>query len=227
MIMATDTPKIPLVEEGLYDAICTGVIDLGVQVNEVFQKTTPVVRLLFELVGVTYEMNEQERTRQVAREFTLSLGEKAHLRKFLESWRGTGFTSEQLNGFDMREVLGKVGQLQIIHKESEKGSYAVVNTMLPLSKSAKVPEADNPLIYFDMSDPETYAEYEMFPDFLRKKIAAAENFAETGLTPPKAEKEKTTGTAKRTVVKKQPKQEVDIVDLIDADDDLSFDIKAA
>lgn len=181
MLVVSDLGKLPVVEEGLYTAICTGVIDLGIQVNELFNKSNRQVRILFELVGETYEVDGEEHTRQVSRDFTQSLSEKANLRSFLEAWRGKRFTPDELNGFDLNQILNWPGQLQVIHKEGTHGIYAVANAMLPLAKGVKSPKAMNPQICFDMDVPETYTEFELFPEFLRKKISEAKNFGSTGL----------------------------------------------
>lgn len=240
MLIAADKPRLPTVEEGLYNAVCTGIIDLGIQTNEKFKKSAAQIRLIFELLGETYEVNDEEHVRQVGRDFTLSLSEKSNLRKLLEGWRGKSFTAEELNGYDLKRILGKAGQLQIIHKEGENGTYAIVNAMMPLPKGMAAPKPENPLVYFDMSEPDTYGEYELFPDFLKEKISAAENFDATGLgdslldeeeeqpanTVAKPVKQAASQTAKvsKPAVKAQPAEPVEE---ISPDDDLSFEINGA
>lgn len=181
MLRVSESQRLPIVEEGVYTAICTGLIDLGEQENETYHKVNRQVRILWELVGVTYEVNEEEHTRQISRDFTQSLSEKSNLRSFLEAWRNRAFTAEELNGFDLNAVLGKACQLQVMHKEGNKGTFAVVNSVFPLSKGTKVPRPMNTQVVFDMDDPDTYPEFEMFPEFLQKKIAAAKNFDATGI----------------------------------------------
>lgn len=237
-MLIASKPNIEIVEAGLYTAVCTGVIDQGLQVNEQFNKSAPSVRLIFELVGETYEYNDEEHTRQVGRDFTLSLGEKSNLRGFLQSWRGKSFSSDELNGFDLKTILGKAGQLQIIHRESKSSGnpYAYVNNMVPLPKGMAAPKPENRLVYFDMDDKDTYGEYELFPDFLKDRIAAAENFEATGLgvtldddedekpaakpaaAPKAAPKAAAQPVAPAATAKPAPAEE------ISPDDDLSFEI---
>lgn len=183
MLIAAEKEKLPIVEEGMYDAVCTGIIDLGNQVNETYKNVSRKVRLVFELIGETYEMNDETKARQVAKEFTLSLSEKANLRSFLKTWRGKDFTADELSGFDLKSVLGKPGQLLIIHETSKKGNtYAAIDSLIPLGKGRTVAASLSRQVFFDMDDPDTYGEYEMFPDFLKEKISKAENFGDTGLT---------------------------------------------
>lgn len=240
MLIAADRPRLPTVEEGLYNAVCTGIIDLGIQTNEKFKKSAAQIRLIFELIGETYEVNDEEHVRQVGRDFTLSLSEKSNLRKLLEGWRGKSFTAEELNGYDLKNILGKAGQLQIIHREGENGTYAIVNAMMPLPKGTAAPKPENPLVYFDMSEPDTYGEYELFPDFLKEKISAAENFDATGLgdslldedeeesaqaaVKPVKQAAAQTARASRPAVKAKA---TEAVEEISPDDDLSFEISGA
>lgn len=240
-MLIASKPNIEIVEAGLYTAVCTGVIDQGLQVNEQFNKCAPSVRLIFELVGETYEYNDEEHTRQVGRDFTLSLGEKSNLRSFLQSWRGKSFSSDELNGFDLKTILGKAGQLQIIHKESKSSGnpYAYVNNMVPLPKGTAAPKPENRLVYFDMDDEKTYGEYELFPDFLKERIAAAENFEATGLGVTLDDDEEEKPAAKPAAAPKAaPKAPVEAsehapaadpgsVGEIGPDGDFLFDIKAA
>ncbi len=102
----------------------------------------------------------------------------------LQSWRGKAFTAEELQGFDLRKVLGIGCQLQIIHKEGNNGTtYANVETMLALPRGRSVP-APQEITWFDFDDPSSYGTFEKLPRYVQEKIAEAENFADTGLKLP-------------------------------------------
>ena len=122
--------------------------------------------------------------RLVSKEFTLSLNEKSKLRQALQSWRGKAFTAEDLQGFDLKKVLGVGCQLQIIHKEGSNGTtYANVETILALPRGRSVP-APREITWFDFDDPASYGVFEKLPRYVQEKIAEAENFADTGLKLP-------------------------------------------
>ena len=53
-------PKVPLVEPGVYMAICVGVIDLGEQYSEKFKNYAPKLRIVWELVGETVEVDGEQ-----------------------------------------------------------------------------------------------------------------------------------------------------------------------
>ena len=142
------------------------------------------MRILWEIIGETIEINGEQMPRLVSKEFTLSLNEKSKLRQALQSWRGKAFTAEELQGFDLRKVLGIGCQLQIIHKEGNNGTtYANVETILALPRGRSVP-APQEITWFDFDDPSSYGVFEKLPRYVQEKIAEAENFADTGLKLP-------------------------------------------
>lgn len=132
-LTATVGKERDLIEEGIFDGVCSKIIDLGTQYNETFKNSAHKIRIFWEIVGETIEINGEQMPRLVSKEFTLSLNEKSKLRQALQSWRGKAFTAEELQGFDLRKVLGVGCQLQIIHKEGSNGTtYANVETILAL-----------------------------------------------------------------------------------------------
>lgn len=183
MLTATVGKERSIIEEGIFNGVCSKLIDLGVQYNERFDNSSRKIRLFWEIIGETIEINGEEVPRQVSKEFTLSLNEKSKLRQMLQSWRGKAFTPEELQGFDLKKILGTGCQLQIIHKEGNNGTYANVETVLALPRGMTLP-APTEMVWFDFDDPSTYPAFSKLPRFVQEKIAEAENFAETGLELP-------------------------------------------
>ncbi|MCL1855872.1 MAG: hypothetical protein FWF86_09075, partial [Clostridia bacterium] len=105
------------------------------------------------------------------------------LRKMLQSWRGAAFTAEELQGFDLKKLLGAGCQLQLIHKTNERGVFAVVENIMALPKGTPKPETGS-VTFFDMDDAATYELFATLPRYIQEKIAQAENFPGTGLTLP-------------------------------------------
>lgn len=154
------------------------------QYSEIFKNSAHKIRIFWEIVGETIEINGEQMPRLVSKEFTLSLNEKSKLRQALQSWRGKAFTAEELQGFDLKKVLGVGCQLQIIHKEGSNGTtYANVETILALPRGRSVP-APREITWFDFDDPASYGVFEKLPRYVQEKIAEAENFADTGLKLP-------------------------------------------
>jgi len=118
--------------EGLHQAVCVDVIDRGMHTSPQWGKTQQKVELRWQLDTVDEETGKRF---QVGQWYTLSLSEKATLRKHLEAWRSRKFTQEELEGFDLEKLIGVNCQLQVIHNLGTNGStYANVQAVVPLGK---------------------------------------------------------------------------------------------
>lgn len=183
-LTATVGKERDLIEEGIFDSVCSKIIDLGTQYSETYKNSAHKIRIFWEIIGETIEISGEQLPRLVSKEFTLSLNEKSKLRQTLQSWRGKAFTAEELQGFDLKKVLGIGCQLQIIHKEGNNGTtYANVETVMALPRGRNLP-APTELTWFDFDDPSSYEAFEKLPRYVQEKIAEAENFADTGLKLP-------------------------------------------
>ena len=121
--------------EGLWSAVCVDVHDLG-EVESTFKGQTRMVHKV--LLGWEIDnLDPKTKMRQVAyRRFTLSVGTKSNLYRFINTWRGKPLTDKEMDGFNVKKLLGAPCQLQIVHfhKEDGSGVYANVDAALPLAK---------------------------------------------------------------------------------------------
>jgi len=127
--------------EGQFAAVCTDVIDLGERVKEfpgTPPKITPTVALVFE----TGEVNEDGKAHTVAKEFNVSMNEKAALRQFLEAWRGKSYSeAEARAGVPLGKLAGHAALVSVEHRTSAGGrTYATFRTIAPLPKAMAAPE---------------------------------------------------------------------------------------
>jgi hypothetical protein len=73
--------------EGIHNALCIGVFDIGKQFNERFNVTRHRAILMFEVEPTIETEGDLNGKRYVvSKEVTLSLHENAALRKFLKAW---------------------------------------------------------------------------------------------------------------------------------------------
>lgn len=146
--------------EGLWQAVCVDVVDLGIVSTAWGDKHKVEIRWQLDEVN-----KETDKRFEIRNRYTLSLSDKANLRKHLEMWRGRKFTPEELKGFDLEKLIGANCQLQIIHNLSDEGkTYANVQAIVPVSK--KVPKIA-PLDYVREKDREKAQGngHDMDPDF--------------------------------------------------------------
>lgn len=168
------------VPPGSYVARCISVIDLGTQVSngKFGEKAAHKVRLSWEVFGDDDDgqpltVNDMPMT--VSKEYTVSLHEKAALRRDLAAWRGRDFTDEERRGFDIDRLLGAYALINVTHDTGGNGkTYANVAGIAPVPKamaSAK-PTGVHPLTRFDLDAPDMEV-FDALPEWLQKRIQAA------------------------------------------------------
>jgi hypothetical protein len=203
--------SIPNLADGVYTAISSMLIDLGVQRNEKFDKDQRKFILIWNVVGETVKIGDLELPRTINKEYGFSLNEKSNLRKDLESWRGQAFTEEELRGFYLSNILNKGCQLQIINKESNGKQYNNIAGIMALAKGMTVEQLPETIV-FDMEEQESWNNYHKIPGWIKEKIKKAINFEETGFNKYVEEYEKEHG-----------EEEIPSYDkVMDSNDDLPF-----
>lgn len=183
-LTATPGTSIEPIEAGNHHGICVAVIDLGTQYNETFNKAQPKVMFTWELPDfpILDEGGEPDPTkgfRLISKEYTVSLHEKANLYGDLVSWRGRDFTPEELEGFNVKNVLGANCLVNVVHVTKGNKSYSNVAAIAKLPKSITNKVGTYKLIY-DMDEGITPIP-EGVPDWIKKKIEASQEYiAELG-----------------------------------------------
>lgn len=112
--------------EGQFVAQCVDAIDLGEKVEQ-FQGNPPKLAHKCALVFRTGEKNDDlGELIDIGKEFTVSMGDKANLRKFLEAWRGKKYTAEQVEaGVPLHKMAGNWALITVEHRTSGAGrTYA-------------------------------------------------------------------------------------------------------
>lgn len=155
-----------LAPEGTHVARCYQVIDLGVQPSELYGDKHKV-RIAWELCD---EMREGDgKPFSVSKNYTLSLHEKAALRKDLEAWRGKAFAPDEIAAFDLEKLAGLACMVTVQHRKSADGTrtYANVVAVSALPKRMTAPDGVNPLLVFNLTD---RANEDLLPPWLQAKI---------------------------------------------------------
>ena len=155
-----DRTPIDPVPQGVHVARCYLIADIGTQTDEWKGEIKHQHKIILtweipdERIDVEYDGVEKNLPRAISKTYTLSLGEKANLRKDLVCWRGRDFTDEELAGFDLEAILGKSCQIQVVHKPRQGGgvSYKIASVM-SLPKGMKHETPENPCRMWSIGDP--------------------------------------------------------------------------
>lgn len=171
-----DFKKVP---PGCHFAICNMVVDLGIQKSTFKgkEKSQHKIYLRWEVPDerVTYEKDGQEIEGpcSIGATYTLSLSEKANLRKVLENWRGKPFTPDELRGFDVTTIAGKCCQIMVQHEESGGKTYANVTGVMGTSRDqkerARTAKSEVGVVVFSLDEPDTDV-HERLPNWIKEKL---------------------------------------------------------
>ena len=170
------------VSPGMHLARCYRIVDMGTQKTE-FQgqaKHLQKVMLQFEVHGEDDSgkplVTAKGEPMSISKNFTLSLAEKATMRKDLQAWRGRDFTPEELRGFELKNVLGAWAMITASKALGGNGKeYTNIVSINPVPvaiKKAGMPEGFNKLAMFVISNPDMEL-FETFGNGLKEKITSS------------------------------------------------------
>jgi len=170
------------VPPGMHLARCYRIVDLGTQKSE-WQgevKHLHKVMLQFEVHGEDENgrplVTNKGEPMTISKNYTLSLGEKAALRKDLQTWRGKDFTPDELRGFELKNILGHWAMLSVAKSAGSNGkeytNIMTVNPVMAAVKKAGLPDGFNKigLFYIDSPDMDMF---ETFGKSLKEKIQSS------------------------------------------------------
>lgn len=171
------------VPAGSHHASCIRIIDLGTQLTE-FQnerKEQHKVLIQWEIHADGDEelLMSDGRPFIVSKRYTASLHSKSQLSADLRSWRGRDFTPEELQAFDLRNILGKTCLLSIAHETSTDGqrTYANIASISNKMKSFVPPKPENAVFAFDLGVPD-WEIFQSLHEKIREQIKKSPEYAE-------------------------------------------------
>lgn len=172
-----------LIPAGNYVARCYSMVHIGT-VKESYKGETKLlnkVRIGWELPEEKriFHADKGEEPMVISKEYTLSLNDKANLRKMLASWRGKDFTEAETKSFDITKLIGVPCMLNIIHKpgkEDPSKIYQDISSISAMPKGVKAPAQVNKsqILAYDDWDDEVFNK---LPEFLQNKIMTSLEYA--------------------------------------------------
>ena len=178
IIATNDSKPRELLPAGNHVAVCYEMIHIGT-INKVIlgdTKTLNEVRLTWEITEELREFDGVQKPMVVSKDYTLSMNEKANLRKDLNSWRGVAFTDEQAKAFDVTKLLGVPCMVNVIHNKASNGNtYANISGITPLHKSMSNPVQVNPSceLSYNKWDQD---KFNSLPSFIKDKMISSEEY---------------------------------------------------
>lgn len=124
--------------EGQFVAQCVDVIDLGEKVEDYLgqpKKLSHKCALVFRTGEQNPETNDLI---DIAGEYTVSMSEKANLRRILETWRGKAYSEDELEEVPLEKLEGNWAMIQVDQKTSSNNrKYARIISVTPVPKQMR------------------------------------------------------------------------------------------
>ena len=183
------------VPPGMHLARCYRVIDLGTQNSTYLGVVTKKPKVMFQ-----FEVHSEDdagnpivtakgEPMSISKNFTLSLVERATLRKDLQTWRGREFTQAELNGFELKAVLGVWAMISVIKAMGNDGNeYTNISAIMPVPLAIKrggMPQGHNDLKEFSIDEPDMEL-FSTFSSGLKEKIQKSPEWQARGKQEAKA-----------------------------------------
>lgn len=167
--------------EGNHVARCCSVIDLGTheEDGQYGLKRNRKIRIAWELVEEKHVFSEEkgEEPFLVSKTFNFIGGEKSNLIKTLTSWRGKPFTSEELEKFELKKLVGQPCLIQVVHSVKKDKTYSNVEAVTALPKGMVTglvgPQLEQIYYEIDMGRGETF---QKLPKFIQEVILKCEEW---------------------------------------------------
>lgn len=171
-IIAKDTGggDFELIPQDNHKARCVMLVDIGTQESNFGPKRQCVIGWELPDVKRVFDDHLGEQPAMVSKFYTLSLSEKANLRRDLESWRGSAFTAVELSGFDLEKLIGVPCLLQVLHKKNAAGEVrAVVGNISRLPKELVVPAQVTESRVFSLDEPNASV-FQELPEWIQTQV---------------------------------------------------------
>ena len=175
------------VPPGVYIGRCYSLIDMGTQltIGQFGEKFQHKIRLSWELFGdddqgnpLTINVDGKEMPMTISKSYTVSLHEKASLRKDLAAWRGKDFTDEEAKAFDVSKLVGAWCMVNATQSETNGKTYTNIAGLTPLPGALKnsKPQAVHSSVLFDLDNPDM-AVFDTFHKKLQEAIQKSPEWA--------------------------------------------------
>ena len=176
VVSGSAASNIAPIPEGTHLGVCFMLVDIGMQYNETFKNSSRKVVIGWEIPGETIELEDGVHNRTISKIYTSSLNESANLRQDLAAWRGRDFTPEELEAFNLRNIIGTSCLINVVHKEKSNGSkVANIQSIMALPKGMEKGQLSEATVIFDL-DTDPLQKVESLPEWISKMIKKSETY---------------------------------------------------
>lgn len=166
---------------GNYVATLYSIVQIGTVKDSYMgeEKMMPKVRFTWEIPKLMREFDGEQKPMVIGREYTISWGEKANLRKVVTGMLGESPDDE---GFDLKSLLGRSCMLQVINgvgKESGR-KYAAIGAVAQLPEEVTKPSQFNKDTYLDYQEGWSEEVYAGLPQWVKDDMSESVEMQKRG-----------------------------------------------
>lgn len=166
------------IQDGTYLGVCCMIVDLGMIYNETYKKSQRKVMIGWQLPDEQIEVNGKMEPRVVTNRYTATLGQQGNLYRDLITWRGQEFTPEELDAFNLANIIGKSCLLTITNSKAADGkTYTNVSGVARLMKGMEKGELKGEPLIFDL-DSATLDDVDNLPHWIGDQVKKSQTYQE-------------------------------------------------
>ena len=159
------------VSAGTHIAVCNRIALIGTQPDSGYGEREKLI-IFWEIPAETIEYDGKTMPMAISKIYSLGtsggMNKKSSLRQDLAAWRGRDFTKEELEGFELKAILGKGCQVTVEHNEEGR---AKVSRVVGLPKGMASPSTATTLVEYSIEEGKNEI-YKALPEWVRKMCDA-------------------------------------------------------
>lgn len=161
-------PRVPVIENGSYLAVCVGVLAVGEQYvdRSAFGGKSDWESQLVFVFEFPSELDNDGKPKQLNKEVNATNAPNGSLNKIMKDWNSREYTREQLAELELKEQLGKPCQITVLVSES---GFSRITGISAIPKGIPVPTSATPHIHFSVEEWDDSA-FEALPEWAQNKI---------------------------------------------------------
>ena len=161
-------PRVPVVENGTYLAVCVGVVFIGEQYidRSAFGKGSSYEHQVVFVWDLPFELDSEGKPKQLSKDINATSAPNGTLNSIMEAWNSRTYTREDLEDAELTGQLGKACQLTVVVSES---GYSNVKAVAALPKGIPVPETNTTYFEFNVDEWDDEA-FKSLPEWVQDKI---------------------------------------------------------
>lgn len=209
------TPPRPMISQGQHVGRIYSVIILGTIPDTYMGVTKQMLKAQITIeTDHHHQFEDGVKPLVYSQKFTLSMGDTASLRKFVNQVLGQTLNDAQAKVFNVFTLLDKTINIVVSHTEKKNGNgmKEVLTSIMPLMNGQQPPQPFNPILYwyYDapfLASPDAVAMWDRTPPYMKNEILLSEEIKANKAHLSQPLRDKINGYVQERAAKQQQQQQ--------------------